>query len=98
MAAYIIADITIHDTDQFMEYVRLVPAFIEKHGGRYIVRGGEPEAQEGNWQPQRLVVIEFQSRSDALAFLNDPDYQPVASIRHAAAATNLIVTEGFQPA
>ena len=97
MAAYVIADITVHNPDQFMEYVRLVPAFVEKHGGRYRVRGGEPENQEGNWQPQRLVIIEFPSRVDALAFLNDPDYEPIAAIRHAAASTNLIVVEGVGP-
>ena len=97
MTAYVIADITVHDPDRFMEYVRLVPAFVEKHGGRYRVRGGDPESREGTWQPQRLVIIEFPSRDDALAFLNDPDYQPVAAIRHAAASTNLIVAEGAQP-
>jgi len=95
MVAYLIADITVHDLEQFMEYVRQVPAFVEKHGGQYRVRGGEPESQEGSWQPQRLVIIEFPSKDDALAFLNDPDYQPIAAIRHAAASTSLIVAEGI---
>jgi len=98
MSAFLIADITIHDIDQFMEYVRQVPAFIKKHGGQYRVRGGEPESHEGSWQPQRLVIIEFPSKEDAQAFLKDPGYQPVAAIRHAAATTNLIVAEGFQEA
>lgn len=94
MAAYLIADIIVHNPDQFMEYVRQVPAFVEKHGGQYLVRGGEPQGQEGDWRPQRLVIIEFPTRDDALAFLNDPDYQPVAAIRHTAADTNLIVADG----
>ena len=95
MTAYLIADIQIHDTEKFMEYVKLVPACIEKHGGKYRVRGGEPEAREGNWQPQRVVMIEFPSRENAEAFLTDPDYEPVAAIRHAAATTNLVIVNGY---
>ena len=98
MVAYLIADITVQKPDQFMEYVRQVPAFVEKHGGQYRVRGGEPQGQEGNWQPQRMVIIKFPSREDALAFLNDPDYQPVAAIRHASADTKLIVVDGVDAA
>ena len=95
MNAYLIADITIHDPEKFMEYVQQVPAFIEKHGGAYRVRGGEPETREGDWQPKRLVVIEFPSRETAEAFLEDPGYQPVAAIRHQAATTNLIIADGY---
>lgn len=94
MTAYLIADISVHDPEQFMEYVRQVPAFVEKHGGHYRVRGGDPECQEGQWQPQRLVIIEFPSRDHAMAFLADPGYQPVAAIRHASASTSLVVADG----
>ena len=96
MSAYLIADITIHDPDKFMEYVKAVPAFIEKHGGAYLVRGGEPEAREGDWQPKRLVVLQFPSRENAEAFLQDPGYQPVAAIRHQSATTNLILADGYE--
>ena len=95
MSTYLIADITIHDPEKFMEYVEQVPAFIEKHDGAYLVRGGEPEAREGNWQPKRLIVLEFPSRENAVAFLEDPGYQPVAAIRHQAATTNLILADGY---
>ena len=95
MAAYLIADITIHDKEKFMEYVKLVPAFIEKHDGKYIVRGGEPEAREGSWEPKRLIVLEFPSRAKADDFLQDPGYAPVAAIRHQSATTNLIIADGY---
>ena len=31
MSAYLIVDITIHDPERYQDYVRQVPAFIEKH-------------------------------------------------------------------
>jgi uncharacterized protein (DUF1330 family) len=72
-----------------------VPAFIEKHGGIYHVRGGEVETKEGSWNPQRMVVLEFPNKAKAQAFLEDPGYQPVAAIRHEAATTNMVLAEGF---
>ncbi len=95
MSTYLIADISVHDANRFREYAGQVPALIEKHQGRYLVRGGALELLEGDWQPDRLVVIQFPSIDQAKAFLEDPDYQPVAAIRHAAATTNLVLAEGY---
>ena len=94
MSAYIIVDIDVHDPEQYKEYVSVAPRFVEKHEGKYIVRGGNVAVAEGNWHPQRLVVVEFPSTEHAHAFLQDPDYQSVAAMRHAAATSNLIVVEG----
>ena len=95
MGALLIVDISVHDTERYKEYVELVPDLIEKHHGKYLVRGGNVEVIEGNWQPERLIVLEFPSVASAQAFLEDPDYQPVADIRHAAASTNLVMAEGY---
>ncbi|MDH3282883.1 MAG: DUF1330 domain-containing protein [Gammaproteobacteria bacterium] len=95
MSAYIVVDVTIHDPQRYKEYVELVPSLIEKHQGRPLVRGGEVEVIEGDWRPQRLVVLEFPSKGHAEAFLQDPDYASVGAIRHAAATSNLIVVEGL---
>jgi uncharacterized protein (DUF1330 family) len=94
MSAYIIVDITVHDLEQYKKYVSLAPNLVEKHQGKYIVRGGETDVVEGNWRPQRLVVVEFPSKEHAHAFLQDPDYQSIAALRHAATSSNLLVVDG----
>jgi len=50
---------------------------------------------EGKWQSERLIVLEFPSVAHARSFLEDPEYQPVADIRHASASTNLVIAEGY---
>jgi uncharacterized protein (DUF1330 family) len=95
MSAYTIVDIVVHDPERYQEYVSIAPGFVAKHEGRYIVRGGDVAVAEGDWQPERLVVVEFPSLEHAHAFLQDPDYQSVAAIRHAATTSNLIVVDGF---
>jgi uncharacterized protein (DUF1330 family) len=97
MTAYIIADIEVLDQDRYQDYVRQAPAFIDRHGGKYIVRGGNAESLEGEWQPHRLIVIEFPSVEQAKAFIADPGYQAVAEIRWSTAKTNLVVAEGYSP-
>ncbi len=68
MSAYLILDLSIKDLARFAEYIEKIPAFIQKHGGHYIVQGVEPEIIEGDWKPERVVVIEFPSKVEAKSF------------------------------
>ena len=55
-----------------MEYARRIPELIEKHSGRYLVKGVVPTPIEGEELcAQRSVIIEFQSEEDAQSFLNE---------------------------
>jgi uncharacterized protein (DUF1330 family) len=49
---------------------------------------------EGDWQPERVVVIEFPDKEIAKGFLNDPEAQPLFSIRHKTTESKLILAEG----
>ena len=62
MTASMIVNLDIHDLGGFSRYREEVPALIAKHGGEYIVRGGDFEVLEGKWQPSRLALFRF-SRS-----------------------------------
>ncbi|KQV58370.1 MULTISPECIES: DUF1330 domain-containing protein [unclassified Caulobacter] len=94
MTAYFVLDLTIRDFRGFAPYMAAIPAFIEKHGGRYIVQGAEPLVMEGDWTPERVVVIEFPSRENAEAFLNDPERQDLFAIRHRTTTSKLILVDG----
>jgi len=52
MNAYLILDLSVNDFEMFKEYIEKIPVFIQKHGGRYIVQGVEPEIMEGDWKPE----------------------------------------------
>ena len=94
MAAYVLADITNLDPDVYEDYRRQVPAVIEKYGGRYLVRGGASEVLEGEWQPSRLIVLEFPDMDTLQRWYRSDDYQVLLRIRQRAARTNLIAVEG----
>ncbi|CAN7420250.1 DUF1330 domain-containing protein [Phenylobacterium sp. LjRoot164] len=94
MTAYLVLDFSIADLRGFMPYVEAIPAFIARHGGRYIVRGVEPEVMEGDWAPERMVVLEFPSSDHARAFLNDPEAQELFALRKRTTVSKLVLVEG----
>ncbi len=95
MPAYLIASIDVHDPDRYEHYKRGVPALIARHGGEYLARGGEVEVCDGDWKPSRLVLLRFPDRAAIRAFLDDPDYRPLAAIRHASATSSLVAVDGL---
>ena len=68
MPAYVIAETDIHDPDQYERYKDAVPAALAAHGGRFVARGGELAVLEGDWDPKRLVVLEFDDLEAAKRF------------------------------
>jgi len=57
MTAYAIGLYDVWDWSWHKQYRDPVTKLIEKHGGKYLVRGGDLEVKEGEWQPNRLVVL-----------------------------------------
>ncbi|HTE85628.1 MAG TPA: DUF1330 domain-containing protein [Dehalococcoidia bacterium] len=94
MPAYVIANVDVRDPEQFEEYRRLVPGTLEKYGGTYIVRGGAVEVLEGNWNPSRLVVIEFDSLERARQWHDSQEYAGPMALRHQCADTDVLIVEG----
>lgn len=94
MKAYLVLDFSVHDLPGFRPYVEAIPAFIEKHGGRYIVRGAPPSVMEGDWAPELMVILEFPSRENATAFLADPEAQALFAVRHRTTQSKLVLVEG----
>jgi uncharacterized protein (DUF1330 family) len=94
MAAYVIGEIDVTDPAGYDEYRKHVLATIERHGGRFLVRGGAVEALEGGWAPKRLVVLEFPTLAKAREWYRSPEYAPLIKLRQKASRGKLIAVEG----
>ena len=95
MSAYVIVDITVTDPKRYEDYKKLAPPAIAAYGGKYVVRGGKSEKLEGNWEPNRIVILEFESTEKAKEFINSPEYREARALRHETASSNMIVVEGL---
>ncbi|MFX0542279.1 DUF1330 domain-containing protein [Roseovarius sp. S4756] len=90
---YLIGHITVNDPQAYREYVERDTPILERHGGRFLVRGGQSEVPEGETY-QRHVVIEFPSYAAARNAYDDPAYQAVADIRRRTADSVIVLVEG----
>jgi uncharacterized protein (DUF1330 family) len=94
MKAYLVLDLSINDFGGFRQYIAEIPAFIAKHSGKYIVQGVQPTIIEGDWKPERIVIIEFPEREKAEAFLSDPEIQDLFKVRHDTTTSKLVLVDG----
>ena len=97
MPVYLIIDITITDPDVYGEFVARVPAVVEQYGGRYLARSGEVSTMVGDWRPERIVLIEFESIEQVQEFFASPEYQALVPLREQSATTRAIIVEGYEP-
>jgi uncharacterized protein (DUF1330 family) len=94
MPAYVIADLKITDPETYARYIELVPATIAAFGGRYVARGGATERLDGDWEPNRIVILEFDSMDQARAWWNSEDYNGPKAIRQSSAESRIILVDG----
>jgi uncharacterized protein (DUF1330 family) len=94
MAAYVIGEIEITNPAAYEDYKKSVAPVLQKFGGKFLARGGKVVPLEGNWDPKRLVIVEFESMQRALAWYNSPEYAPVKAMRQAASSGNQLIVEG----
>lgn len=83
MAAYVIADVAPEDAEAYRAsgYLEAAARTSKEYGGVYRVRGGALSVLEGEWEPERIVLIEFPSMERLLAWYNSAEYQKWAAVR-----------------
>ncbi len=95
MAGYVVVQVSIHDPEGFAVYAGMVPPTLEKFGGRYLVRGGNWVNVEGEWNPERLVIIEFDSVEQAKNWWASDEYAPAKQLREQTTTSKLLIVEGY---
>jgi uncharacterized protein (DUF1330 family) len=97
MPAYVIVDIDVTDPERYEQYKAATPATIEAADGRFLVRGGEITILEGDWQPSRLVVLEFESVTAAERWYESAAYQAAKKLRAGGARMRMVAVQGLEP-
>lgn len=93
-SAYIIANVTVTNPVQYEEYKKWSSAAMQAHGAEVCVRGGKVEVLEGDWAPERLVILKFPTFAAAQAFDASPEYGKARAARQGAAIMRMIIVEG----
>ncbi len=102
---FVVLDITVHDTAMYEQYRIQVEPIIEKFGGKYLVRSGgmafdkDPDRKvvpiEGGWNPNRLIIIQWDSMEQLQKFSTSSEYRAVAQLRENSASTKSVMVKEY---
>ena len=93
---YMIIEIEIKDNESYSKYFKKVPSIVKKYGGRYLARGGEITSIAGNWNPERIIVIEFESMERLRECFQSAEYSEIAPLRKKSTTSKAIVVSGIR--
>ena len=93
-SGYVIAYVEVTNPTQYEEYKKWSTEAMKAHGAEVCVRGGKVEVLEGDWNPQRLVILKFPNVEAAKTFNDSPEYGKARAARQGAAIMRMIVVEG----
>ena len=98
MTAYFVIDLNVPDPQKLAEYETAANPLLSKYGAKVLTRAAADDYDviEGDWQPRRLVILEYPSLHAIHEFYNDPEFQPAKKARQAvpSASANAIAVEG----
>jgi uncharacterized protein (DUF1330 family) len=93
-SAYILANVKVTNPEQYEEYKKLSTIAMQVHGAEVCVRGGKTEVLEGDWSPDRVVLLKFPSVEKARAFNDSVEYSAARLSRQGAALMRMVLIEG----
>lgn len=97
MPVYMIIEIKVMNHELYTRYVEKVPEIVKKYGGKYLVRGGEVIPMFGNWNPERIVMIEFETEEQLRNCFNSAEYLKIAPFRENSTITKSVIVNGYLP-
>lgn len=95
VAAYVITDLEVFDIARYLSYQGALKPLLERAGARYLARGGDFRVYDGDYEPRRLVVLEFPSLDAVDDFYESEAYQRLETQRTACSSARIIAVEGL---
>lgn len=95
MSSYLIIDTETLDEEAYAEFAPKVFEAVTASGGRFLVRGGNPDVIEGDWTPERIVVMAFDSDEGAGEFVRSVAYTSLQDLRARAVRAKVVAVEGY---
>ncbi|MCY4453440.1 MAG: DUF1330 domain-containing protein [Immundisolibacterales bacterium] len=95
MTAYVIAHADITDETLFNQFSERVPGVVAAHGGRFLVRSGDIEVVQGEWNPERIAIVEFDDIEQARAWQESAGYAELRQILNQLGRAHVIIVPGY---
>lgn len=81
------------DCSDYEDYIRRVKPIVERYGGRYLIRSDKVEALQEQWQPDRVIVIAWDTKEQMETCFSSEEYRRIAAKREKTVDSRAIVVE-----
>ncbi len=95
MSVFMLVEARTIDLEKYSQYISQVSRLVVQYGGRYLVRGGKITPLGNDWNPERIIILEFPSEERIREWLSSPEYKAIAPLREAGAETRAVLLEGL---
>ena len=96
MSAYMIFDVRRGDREAMKPYSEKVMSTLEPFGGKIIAASDNIDVREGDWEFDRILIVEFPTMEAAQSWYDSPEYQEILPIRLKAYNDQMVIVEGNQ--
>jgi len=94
ISVYFIAQIQIHNENEYQHYLNSAEKIFSKHKGEYLAIDDDPMCLEGFWEEARIVLIKFPSKADFKAWYCSDEYQNILIHRLTGAQCDSVLING----
>jgi len=97
VSAYVVALLSIHDRARYDRYAAAFLPTLQPFGGRLLAADETPQALEGAWEGDKLVLLAFPDPGAARAWAASATYRAIAVDRLAGSDALVLLAQGLQP-
>jgi uncharacterized protein (DUF1330 family) len=94
MIHYFVAQIKIHNHEEYEKYLEKFDEIFSRYKGEYLAIDESPALLEGDWDYTKSVLIKFNSKEDFKDWYYSDDYQKILKYRLNASKSDTILIEG----
>ena len=92
---YLVAYIRVKDKEKFQSFSGMAGPVIQKFGGKILAKGPGADRHEGDVDGV-VMMIEFESKSQAENFYFSDEYQAAKAVRDDCSEADLMIIEGIE--
>lgn len=93
---YSILHIEVKDKDAFQKYLDGQWKTVEKHGGQFMIAGGDFDVIQGKWVPGKIIAHKWPNVEAFHRWYGSEEYRPWKEIFAKAASVNILLVEGLR--
>lgn len=81
------------DKTEYEAYIKEVKPIVERYGGRYVIRTNCIVSLSAKWNPERIIIIQWESREQLEACFESQEYRKIAAKRENSVDSRAIIVE-----